>query len=179
VNRYSSAAIILRKRDYSEADKIIVAFSRKQGKVSFIAKGIKKINSKKRGSIETGNIVLISATRSEGLGILTEAKLLRSFHKVRTSLNKISLLHYFCEVVDKLTQPEEPDPALFNLLAKYIGMLEETSKLKRLREHFILNTLTLLGFWPKGKKMIDPDAALEEVLERRINSARVGKKLAS
>lgn len=179
MNRFSSRVIILGKRDYSEADKIVTAYSLKRGKVRFIAKSVKRLNSKKRASIEVGNMVSISATRSEGLGVLTEAKLIYSLENVRTSLNKISLLHYFCEVTDKLTQPGEPDPVLFGLLAKYISRLQETNKLKKLREKFILEILVLLGYWPDGKFMIDPDAALEEVVERRVNSARVGKKLAS
>lgn len=179
MNPFSSPAIILRKRDFSEADKIVTAFSQKKGKVSFIAKSIKKLSSKKRASIEVGNIVNISATRAEGLGILTETKLVRSFEGIRASLNKISLLHYFCEVVDKLTQPGEPDPVVFDLLVKYISRLQKTTKLRKLREEFILEILVMLGYWPEDKPMIDPDAALEEVLERQINSARVGKKLAS
>ena len=179
MNRFSSRAIILRKRDYSESDKIIVAFSQDKGKISFIAKGIKKLKSKKRGSIEVGNIVSISVTRPEGMGILTEALLLKSFDNTRKNLNKLSVMYYFCEVVDKLTQPEEPNPELFNLLLKYLSRLSQDNKLKQLRKKFIYDTLVLVGFWPKDRLMDNPDQILEDVLERRLSSERVGKKLMS
>jgi hypothetical protein len=32
-----------------------------------------------------------------------------------------------------------------------------------------------MGYWPESKKMIDADIVLDDVLERKINSVRVGK----
>ena len=42
-----------------------------------------------------------------------------------------------------------------------------------------IKILVLLGFWPKERIMDNPDKVLEEVVEREISSARVGKKLLS
>ncbi len=51
--------------------------------------------------------------------------------------------------------------------------------LKKLRKEFIYEVLVTLGYWPKGRKMDNPDYELENVIERDISSARVGKKLLS
>jgi len=37
--------------------------------------------------------------------------------------------------------------------------------------------LVIAGFWPKEKKLVNPDEKLEEVIERSINSIRVGRKV--
>ncbi len=34
-----------------------------------------------------------------------------------------------------------------------------------------------MGYWPLNKKLIDADIVLDDVLERKINSVRVGKKV--
>ncbi len=53
------------------------------------------------------------------------------------------------------------------------------TKLKKLREKFVKDVIILLGYWPKGKPIKNPDLLLEEITERNINSVRVGKKLLS
>jgi hypothetical protein len=39
--------------------------------------------------------------------------------------------------------------------------------------------MILLGYWPKDKKMDNPDTILEEIIERQIYSKRVGKRILS
>ncbi|MDD4753342.1 MAG: DNA repair protein RecO, partial [Desulfitobacteriaceae bacterium] len=48
---YSVEALILRARDYGEADKILTLYTREQGKVSAIAKGVRKPKSRLRGGV--------------------------------------------------------------------------------------------------------------------------------
>ena len=63
------------------------------------------------------------------------------------------------------------------ILAKYMDNIESTTRLKELRIIFIYDVLVALGYWPKGKNMIDPDKVLESVLERSLNSKRVGERV--
>jgi hypothetical protein len=49
--------------------------------------------------------------------------------------------------------------------------------LKKLRLDFLNKLLIILGYWPQGKPIPDPDQKLEEVIERQVYSARVGKRL--
>ncbi|KKQ95605.1 MAG: hypothetical protein UT21_C0002G0001, partial [Candidatus Woesebacteria bacterium GW2011_GWA1_39_11b] len=46
-----------------------------------------------------------------------------------------------------------------------------------LRRDFAVRALEILGFWPKNKKIADPDRFIEEILERELASIRVGKRL--
>ncbi|MFH1792345.1 MAG: DNA repair protein RecO, partial [Patescibacteria group bacterium] len=52
---YSTEAIILATKDYSEADRILVVYTKDFGKLSLIAKGVRKTTSKKRGHLEIFN----------------------------------------------------------------------------------------------------------------------------
>ena len=42
---------------------------------------------------------------------------------------------------------------------------------------FVFELLILMGYWPKGKKLENSDEELEKVIERQINSQRVGKRM--
>ena len=85
---YSTEAIVLRTRDNKDADKIITLFTRDFGKQTVIAKGIKKLSSRKRGNLEVFNEVKTSVVNTKGMGIITEVQLLNSFENVRSSLQK-------------------------------------------------------------------------------------------
>jgi DNA repair protein RecO (recombination protein O) len=174
---YSSEGIVLARRNFGEADRIVSMYSKDRGRVSLLAKGIRRPKSRKRGHLESFSLIKFSATDSRGIGILTEAETQNNFDGVRKSLPKVTLAYYICEVVGKITHESERNTELFDLINKTLGELENTNRLKELRYKFMTKLLVLLGFWPEGKEIQDPDSLLEEVIERKIGSARVGKRM--
>jgi DNA repair protein RecO (recombination protein O) len=174
---YSDEGIILARRNYGEADRIIPIYSKSYGKITFIAKGIRRPESKKRGHLEIFTCVRFSAAKGKSMDILTEVETLNSFELVRNDLKKVSLAYYFMEVIGKITHDGEPHSEIYYLLVKYLNRLETEPKLKSLRMNFISELLVNLGFWPRGKIITDPDKLLEEVLERKLYSVRVGKEI--
>ena len=177
--RYSSEGIVLARRSYSEADRILVVYSKNYGKISFMAKGVRKLKSRKRGSLEVFSHIKFSAARGRNLDIIEEVEIIDSFQRIRKSLKKVAVAYYLMEVVGRVTQEGEKNENFFTLILKYLQNLKTTKSLRKLREEFIFQTLVLLGFWPKGRRMDNPDKILENVVEREINSIRVGKKLLS
>ena len=177
--RYSSEGIILARRNYSEADRILVIFSKNYGKLSLIAKGVRKLNSRKRGHLEIFSHIKFAAAKGKNLDVLTEAEIIDSFAKVRQDLRKIAVAYYLMEVVGRVTHEDEKNDILYSYILKNLRMLKTELSLLKLRKDFISQTLTILGFWPKGRIMDNPDKVLEEVVEREISSVRVGKKLLS
>lgn len=174
---YSSDGIILSRKNYGEADRILVVLTKNYGKVSLLAKGIRKLQSRKRGHLEIFSQIKFSAVAGKGFDLMTEAGTVSNFAKIRLSLNKVTLAYYFCEVVNKITREGEKQSSVYGLLTTVLERLETAKNLKILRKDFILKLLIDLGYWPKGKNMINHDIELEEVLERKINSLRVGKKV--
>lgn len=174
---YTSEGIVLTRRNSGEADRIISIYSKDKGRISLIAKGVRKPKSRKRGHIEVFNLVKFQAVLGRGLDIMTEAEVINDFKSVRISLKKISLAYYFMEVVGKITHEGEPNEDLFNLIISSLSKLETTKELKKLRLEFLQNILTLLGYWPKNVAIPNLDEKLEEVIERQIFSERVGKRM--
>lgn len=175
--RYSSEGIILARKNLGEADRILTVLSKKYGKVSLIGKGIRKLKSKKRGSLEVFSHVSLAAARGRSLDILTEVESVDNFSRIRESLRKTAVAYFFVETVDKLTKDEEKNEILFKLLLEYLKDLETSTALKKLRLEFVEEVLIHLGFWPMGKIMKGHDKVLESVTERKMGSVRVGKKI--
>ena len=178
---FSSEGVVLARKNYGEADRILVIYSKSFGKIRLVAKGVRKPRSRKRGHIEVFSNLRFSVSGGKGLGIITEAETISGFQKIRTNLKKAALSYFLMEVVGRLTHDEEKNDRLFELLISYLKKVEnnQETSLKELRSDFIMEVLVLLGFWPLGKKMEDPDKVLVEITEREMSTIRVGKKILS
>lgn len=177
LHNFSDEGIILKRNDFSEADRILVIFSKNHGKVSVLAKGVRKLTSRKRGHIESFSHIRYSATLGSGMSVITETETINNFEAIRQDLKRIAVAYFFLETVNKITNDQESHPHVFDLLLDYLLELETSSKLKALRTEFTRKILVELGFWDAQKQMINSDQVLENVIERKLSSIRVGKKL--
>ncbi len=174
---YAAEGVILARRNFSEADRIISVFTKNFGKLSVIAKGVRKPMSRKRGHLEVFSYIKFIAHRGKTLDLMTEVATIDSFTQVRKNLKKVAVAYFVVEVIAKITREEAKNEDLFELLVETLQKLKANQNLRGLREDFVYQALVLAGFWPRGKAMDAPDKILEEVTERRIKSIRVGKKL--
>lgn len=174
---YTSEGIILGRRNYGEADRILSVYSKEHGRIALMAKGIRKPKSRKRGHLEIFSLLNFQAIKGHGIDLMTEADITDDFKEIRKSLSKISLAYYFMEVIGKITHEGEKNEELYSLILSSLDNLKKETQLKKLRFDFIHELLTIMGYWPQGKVLPNPDEVLEEVIERQISSVRVGKRM--
>lgn len=174
---YSDEGIVLARKNFGEADRILSIYTKNHGRISAIAKGIRRPTSRKRGHLEVFSHIKFQIADGHGIGILTEVETINSFEKIRKDLKKVSLAYFFCEVIGKITHEHERNDGIFELILNYLEKLQFETRLKTLRLDFVSELLGVAGFWPKGKILPNPDEKLEEVIERSINSIRVGRKV--
>lgn len=174
---YSGEAIVLGRKNYGEADRIISVYSKDHGRTALIAKGIRRPESRKRGHLEIFSLLNFQAASGRGIDLITEADIIDDFKEIRKSLSKVSLAYYFMEVIGKITHEQEQNAELFDLILSSLNKLKTEIKLKKLRLDFVENLLVLMGYWPHGRCLPNPDEVLEEVIERQIYSERVGRKV--
>lgn len=174
---YSNEGIVLARRNYGEADRILSVYTKNHGRISFIAKGVRRPASRKRGHIEIFSYIKLHGIKGKSLDLIIEAEIIDNFGEIRKNLKKVALAYYFMEVIGRTTHENEYHIEVFHLILKYLNKLKNEYQLKKLRLNFVFELLTCLGFWPKGKPLGTPDAKLEEVIERQLSTVRVGKKL--
>lgn len=177
---YRTEGIILKRTNFSEADKILTIFSKHYGKIKVLAKGVRRINSRRGGNVELFNQAVLFLAEGKNFDILTEAQVLNSFRGLRSDLQKIGKAYYVCELVDRLCAEGQENRKVYELL---VEKLSEISRLPagrhgqlsdkiNLRE-FEIELLKLLGFWSEeleGK--YEPRAYIEELIERKLKSPK-------
>lgn len=173
----SSEAIVLSSRAYSEADKMVTIYTQNYGKITVIAKGVKRLKSRKRGALEAFSKIRFSAHSGHGMPIMTEADIVDGFSDIRSDLKRVSVAYYFLEATLRTTQDEEPNDKIYRLLDEFLKRLKKEQKLKKLRGEFTIRLAETLGFIPTGEFVPDADKLLESITERKMGSVRVGKRL--
>jgi len=176
LKKYSSEGVVLSKKNCGEADRILIVYSKHFGQVRLLAKGVRKPKSRKRGHLEIFSHVKFSASAGKGMDLVTEVETLNSYADVRNDLKRVAVGYYLCEVVSRLTREGERNERVFSEIISFLGKLKESNNLKQTRMDFISKMLTILGF-STDDNLYNPDAMLEEVIERKVNSIRVGKAL--
>ena len=181
---YKSEGVVLKRINFGEADKIITVFSKHYGKIALLAKGIRRLTSKKRGDLELFNQVTFFARKGKGIDIVTETELLDSFSPWKKDLQKIAIAYQICEMVDKLTVEGNEQEEVYVLLVTYLRAITVTEQngLTILVNSFGINILKDLGFLPKNKVLpqnFNVTAYIEDIIEKELKSKKFAGKVRS
>lgn len=143
-------AIVLRHADWGEADRQIMLYTRELGKVRAIAKGARKIPSRKAGHLEPFTQVHLQLARGRDLLIVTQADTQNAYLPLREDLVLTSLAYYVVELLDRSVYEEEgAHPALFRLLADTLERLATGEDTWLAVRYYEMRLLDILGFRPQ------------------------------
>lgn len=138
-------AIVLRRTDYSEADRVLQLLTTK-GRRSVIAKGVRREKSKLAGGIELFAIsdVVIRQGRGE-LGMLTSARMVAFYRHILEDYERMQFAYTALKLVAQASETVD-EPAWFTLLAATLEHLDNPGVHRQLIETwFYVNYATLLG----------------------------------
>lgn len=176
---YKVEAIILKRQNYSEADKILTIFSKEKGKFKVIAKGVRKITSRRAGSLELFNHLSLVVCEGNGIDSVIEVNVLNSFQSWRGNLRSIGVAYYLCELVDRLTVEEQEHRVVFLTLLESLKA-NSSQKARKTILSFEKQLLNLLGFGIPQKYLKETEslkAYIEEITEKKIISPGVIKEI--
>ncbi len=159
---YRTQAIVLGHFEYGEADRILKLFTLERGKISAIAKGVRKISSRKAGHLEPFTHVSLLLAAGRDLHIITQAEAINMMDGLRADLRRMAQASYVVEVLDRFTYEEGPNQALFRLLAQTLARLESGFHVETAIRYYELRLLDLLGYRPQLFACIDCDEPIRE-----------------
>lgn len=124
---YKTEGIIIRRRNFRDADRILTVLTANHGKIAVRASGIRKIPSRRSPHVELLNHCVLSLYNGHAFPILTEAQTIDSFAGVKEDLHKIGLAYHLCELVDGLCPEGQENRAVFNLVKSTLTRLSAFS----------------------------------------------------
>ncbi|HLO31430.1 MAG TPA: DNA repair protein RecO [Anaerolineales bacterium] len=143
-------AVVLRHSDYGEADRLLTLYTRQLGKTRALAKGARKIASRKAGHIEPFTYVKLQLAKGRDMLILTQADTVEAYQPLREDLILTSHASYVLELLDRFTyQDETENSAIFRLLTDTLARLASKANPWTVVRYYEMRLLDHLGFRPQ------------------------------
>lgn len=145
---YRVEAIVLRRIDFGEADRVLVLFTRERGKMPAVAKGVRRISSRMAGHLELFTQSELQLAKGANLDVVTQAETRNPFRALREDLTRTSTAYLVAELADALTEEAVEQPEVYDLMAATLHALGTTDDPRLVAIHYQLRLLDVTGFRP-------------------------------
>lgn len=165
----STHALVLRRRDVNDADRVLTVLTPSDGKIELIAKGARKTTSRKAGHLELFVHAALIVAQGRTWDIITEVQTVESFRHLRDNLEAIAAASYICELIDGFAETGDELRPIWDLALLALRVLDQAAEQSapppNLLPWFDLQLLSLTGFQPQLFRCL----ACEKPLEPTVN----------
>ena len=135
---------VLRRTNYGEADRILNILT-KDGKISAIAKGVRKEKSKLAGNIEMFTLVDFNLHKGKSdFSVVTGAKMIKHYGEIVKDFDKMELAAMIFKKVSKAAESSD-NPEYFKIVDQSLAALNQNISLDIVKAWFLLNLKKAMG----------------------------------
>jgi DNA repair protein RecO (recombination protein O) len=146
---YSAEAVVLRKVDYGEADRILTLFTRERGKLPAIAKAVRRAKSRMSGQLDVFSHGQMQLAEGRRMDVVTQFQRITRSDGLAADLPRGAAAAVVVEVADKVLEERHPQPELFEVVIGALDHLSDPSVSARLELcDFLMRVLGELGYTP-------------------------------
>lgn len=148
MNSYKTSGIVLKRINFSEADRILTILTERFGKVKAIAKGCRKLKSKMAGSLEPFMALDLQLSEGKSFFIVTGAVIKTEYSNIHQNLSKTSQAFYVGELIDKFLEENQKSEKVWKIFSEALNIIEKKDDQFSLRI-FELRIIEASGFHPE------------------------------
>ncbi len=159
---FRTDAVVLRRQDFGEADRLLMILTPDHGKFRAVAKGARKPVARKTGHVELFALVDMLIARGRELHIVTQAETKEPFLPLREDLVRATYANHLVELLDRFTVEQDASHAEFDLLVNALGWLCTDVDPRLAARYYEMRLLGLAGFAPSlhqcaiGQEKLEP-----------------------
>lgn len=144
---YKTTGIIIKKRDLSEADRLLTIYTKDFGKILVKAKAVKKSQAKLKGHLELFLHSDLIFAEGKSLDIVIGAETIDNFFTVHHCLSALAGAYCLAELADRLIAGPEPDENIWRLiLFSFQAINNENENVELVIKNFSAKILEFLGY---------------------------------
>jgi DNA repair protein RecO (recombination protein O) len=153
---FRTDALILKRRDFGEADRLLTILTPLHSKLEVIAKGARKPLSTKTGHVELFTRADMLIHRGRDLDVVAQSEMREVYLPLREDLQRGAYASYVAELVDRFTayDDEQHDTALFDLVADTFMRLSVDADAQLAVRYYEMRLLDLTGFRPELQECV-------------------------
>jgi DNA repair protein RecO (recombination protein O) len=164
----TTAAILLRKRKFSDTSLIVSWCTEALGCIQTVAKGARRARSPFAGRLDLffEAEIQIARSRKSDLHTLTEVLVKNPFGGIRENYLRTKTAAYFVELIEICTERDHREPELFALMRRAFGYLDANDPNLRAVAHFETELARIAGVHDAKALQSDPAFALGNLFGR-------------
>lgn len=167
---FKSEGIVLKKRNLPSQDIIVTIFSKEMGKIRVLAKGVKKISSKRLPHLQTGNIIEgVIYHSSEKRLYLQETTLISGLSQVKKDPKKMSFLYFYFHIIDRLLPENQQELEIYDAVKRFLIDLSKSKATISLLEKHLNILLKKLGYINKDGSLDELHKLVEELMNEKVS----------
>ena len=117
---YKTEAIVIKRYNFAEKDRLLTLFSKEKGKIIIIAKGARRPGSRFSYHSDLGTLAVFHLRRGKNLDLVTEVTPIFSPIEAHGHINRSEKIGYAFKLLDKLYHEHEPHLPTFEVLSQTI-----------------------------------------------------------
>lgn len=141
------SCLILKSLDYKEADSILTVFTEEYGKITFFARGVRKVHSKNAGQIQlySKSDFLYDHVEGKTSFTLRTASCLNYFRHMKQDLSSSVAAGVISETVCELLEESERVDGVFGMIDKAFQLLDKGANADTVLALFLSDLLKVSG----------------------------------
>lgn len=152
---FRTPAIILKRRNFGESDRLLTVITPDYGKLDVLAKGARKPTSTKTGHVELFTVVDMLVNRGRNFSIATQVELTTPYLPLREDLQRGAYASYTAELLDRFTMLGEDDfSTLYVLVTQTFQRLCDAREIRLATRYYEIRLLDITGFRPELKRCL-------------------------
>ena len=162
-------AIVLKKKQLLGQDTFLTLLTKEHGKVFVVAKGIKKLTSRRSPHIQTANLIEIILHESNDMYYLQETRLISGFIQVKKDDIKVKNMYALFFILDRLLPERQREDEIYVMTKSYLVDLAKT-KITNLGLFtvYLQKTLQTLGYIHESRPLEDLINTTEGIINEKI-----------
>ena len=124
-NHFSDRGIILGRRDFSEADRMIKVFFLEHGRETIVARGVRKAHAKLRGLLEPGMEVQLDCVRANGLPVLTGGRIIAAHVDGLSDYEALITIQAIAEITERTIAEHSPEPEWYDFFSEALMIINK------------------------------------------------------
>ncbi len=176
---YRYTAIVLSKKEVGETDRLYTLYTREQGKIRVMAKGVRKPEAKLASQLESFTVVSLIINKTKGIGKITSAVVEEMFASLRGDYEALLSVSQNMSILERFVDMDESDEELYDLMTQYLEEGErlvnegQKERMRLLSQVFLFQLFSHLGYHIEAETSVHSGQRLVQG-ERHFFSPRAG-----
>lgn len=130
--------LVLNKREIGESDLSVTLFSKKLGKISGTAFGIRSSKKRSPVSLNPLNLIEVTLQKRNEYYTVTESEIIKNFKNIARDIEKLEISLYILDSINRIYDVTYRDEDFFHKIVQILEFIENTGNLTRGYKYFII-----------------------------------------